>query len=330
MPRSKLDLGHDGSVPLKTRFIAWWEGYDLSGLKRKRAADGDDPPPPEAADGGPGRGAGEAPQVEAAPVDTRPGALNRWGKPLWSATRIEIAEKTWGQGFITPGGHDYFPYLIKPLGLNPAMTVLDLSAGLGGSTRFMASQYGAWLVGLEGNPLLAENAMARSTKAGMTKQAPVEHYDLEQFYYSKRVDAVFAKELFFRVRNKDPLFDNMHACLKERGQVLFTDYVVENLQDKVKLKGWADAELLEPSLWSVQETTRALSKRQLDVRIAEDITETHTHLILTAIHALTPFLEQHHLSHETKVNLVDELELWARRVWALQHGLKCYRFYALR
>lgn len=145
-------------LSLKTKFIAWWEGYDLSGRKRKRDKE-------EAKD--------------AAEGDGDQAGLNRHGKPLWSASRIEVAEKIWGTGFVLPGGVELISTLIKPLGLNPAMTVLELGCGLGGATRCMAAT-GCWVTGLEASPFLAEQGMLRSTKAGLAKQAPVQVYDPER------------------------------------------------------------------------------------------------------------------------------------------------------
>ena len=74
--------------------------------------------------------AAAAPAAPAAPRPAMPGVNSRFGKPLWSATRIGVVEKIWGDGFTSPGGDDYIPELVKPLGLNPAMSVLDLAAGL--------------------------------------------------------------------------------------------------------------------------------------------------------------------------------------------------------
>src|SRR3954447_19600443 len=102
--------------PWKKKLLAWWEGYDLPEEKKESQPQ---------------------PAVEAAaPAGAKPaltGVNSRFGKPLWSASRIQVVEKLWGDVFTSPGGDDYIPELVKPLGLNPAMSVLDLAAGLGGA-----------------------------------------------------------------------------------------------------------------------------------------------------------------------------------------------------
>ncbi|WP_448205764.1 SAM-dependent methyltransferase [Azospirillum sp. sgz302134] len=300
---------------LKTRLHAWWEGYDLSGLKAKK---GEEEHPQPAA------------QPQASVPDHGPG-VNRWGKPLWTATRIEVAEKLWGEGFNTPGGHDHIPYLVKPLGLNPAMSVLDLSAGLGGTSRTMAAKYGCWVTGLEASEILAKEGMVRSFKEGLEKKAAIETYDPENFSYHKRVDAIVYKEGMFSVRNKDSMFDGMELALKPRGHLLMTDYVVDpSVAGARAIQLWCDREPMQPHLWSKESMAAAFAQRNLDLRIAEDITDTHRHLIVSAIQGLVEHLERHHLDHGTKLAVMDEVEMWVRRVAAIEAGMKVYRFYALK
>jgi len=312
-PAGDAPAAREASGPsFSQRFKAWWEGYELK-------------PAPRPAE-----------VTAAAPASAEPGTpgapgCDRHGRPLWHATRLEVAEKLWGEGFIGPGREDYLPTLVKPLGLNPAMSVLDLGAGLGGTTRLMAGKFGAWVTGLEVSPLLVKEGKDRSYQLGLVRQAPIEAYDPEDFRYGKRVDAIFAKEAFFAVANKEGLIDGVCAALKPRGQLLFTDYVAEpEAADNRTFQSWLTREPQVVSPWSVAQYQAALEQRQLDLRICEDITDQLRHLILTSIQALTDHLAQFGLAQETKLHLLDEVELWAMRVAALQNGLRCYRFYALK
>ncbi|AWK86792.1 SAM-dependent methyltransferase [Azospirillum thermophilum] len=308
------DKSETGSLSLKTRLYAWWEGYDLSGMRSRHKAedpDGDRHDQPQHPQPAPG--------------------IDRWGKPLWTATRIEVAEKLWGEGFNTPGGSDHIPYLVKPLGLNPAMSVLDLSAGLGGTSRTMAGKYGCWVTGLEASELLAKEAMIRSFKVGLEKKAAIETYDPEHFSWSKRVDAVVYKEGMFTVRDKEQMFDGIEMALKPRGHLLITDYTVEpdRLESKA-VQSWIAKDPLEPHPWPKDRMAAAFAQRNLDLRITEDITDTHRNLILTAIQGLVGHLEKHHMDQQTKLAVMDEVELWARRVAAIDAGMRVFRFYALK
>ncbi|MEI8394560.1 MAG: methyltransferase domain-containing protein [Rhodospirillaceae bacterium] len=313
-PTPESDANAPPTLSLKTQFKAWWEGYDLSGLKRRNKGDSD-------ADANDGSAGGQKKQA----------GLNRHGKPLWTATRIEVAEKIWGTGFVQPGGADLIDTLTKPLGLNPAMTVLELGCGLGGATRAMASLKGCYVTGLESSPYLVEQGMQRSTKAGLAKQAPVQLFDPENLSFGKRVDAVFAKDAFFTIQNKTQLFDTIESILKPRGHFLITDYIVEpDARNSKALQSWSNREPLEPQLWTLDGALNAFAQCNFDLRVHEDITQSHRHQIVLAIRALTEHLEKHQLDNDTKVNVIDEVETWAQRVAALGSGLKCYRFYALK
>lgn len=303
-------------LDFKTRLRAWWEGYDLDAFYRQRRSQrGDDHAQ---------RGIGDEPPVP------QPG-LNRQGKPLWTATRLQVAEKIWGTDFVSPGATEYLVHLITVLGLNKAMSVIDYSCGLGGVTRLMASKYGAWVLGLEASPLLREEATKRSAKAGLKKQAMIAPFDPEAFGSPKRVDAVFAKEAFFTVHNKNGVFDAVASCLKPGGQLLFTDFCLEDgVQPDQAIAAWCENEPQEPSLWTFNQTLAALEIRNLDVRIREDITNDYKASIQKAIQAFVQHLEKHMLDPETRMNVMEEIELWAHRSKALESGLRCFRFHGLK
>ncbi len=309
--------GDSAEPSLKSRLVAWWEGYETPARKQKKA----DAKSAKLAKGS---------ENSEAPAPAKPG-MNRFGKPLWTASRLEVAEQIWGVGYSSPGGDEVIAHLAKPLGLNPAMTVIEIGCGLGGATRCIAKQFGSWVVGLEASPFLAEQGMLRSTKAGAAKQAAIQLFDPEDVKYAKRVDAVFSKEAFFTIRNKDGLFDRVQAMLKPRGQFLITDYVItpEGRNHPI-VKAWADREPLEPQLWTLEGAIDAFTQCNFDLRVQEDVTGPHLAQIMGGIRALTEHLEKHHLDKDTKINVLDEVETWAQRIAALQAGLRCYRFYALK
>ena len=56
----------------------------------------------------------------------------------------------------SPGGREHILTMVETFGLDPAMTVLDLGAGLGGATRTMCSKFGVWVTGFEVDEALAE------------------------------------------------------------------------------------------------------------------------------------------------------------------------------
>src|SRR3546814_16629878 len=81
--------------------------------------------------------------------------------------RLEVMQQIWGKGMSGPGDEEYILRLVKPLALNPAHTVIDVGAGLGGATRLIAEKFDIWITGLESDREVADKGMELSTMAGL-------------------------------------------------------------------------------------------------------------------------------------------------------------------
>lgn len=313
--------GVEYPIRLKTRLRAWWEGYDLSVLK---PLEGNEAAAAAELLAATIRATGDTPADDNEPVGKN-------GKPVWHAERIKVAETLWGSDFTSPGGVEHTAYLVRPFGINSAMSILDLSAGLGGVARTIALEYKAWVTGMEASPLLASIGNERSSKMGLAKSAPVEAYNPEKLNLTRRYDGIFAKEAFFTVKNKEKLFDAIVKGMKPGGQFLFTDYCVAGADTAdARLGSWISHEPVEPTLWTVERLVGALRARKLDVRTNEDITPLQKQLILRALGHFLEHLESHKLDAGTRKVVLEEVELWARRMAAFDTGLRVYRFYCMK
>ena len=299
----------------KTRLKAWWEGYDTSGLGRRakparRRANSADGPEPE-------------PVAETA----GPMPFSR----IWSVDRVNLAEAIWGQGFHTPCGTDHLATLIKPLALDETMSVLNLGAGPGGIAHMIARTTGAWVTGLDADPVLAWAGMNRSLKAGLAKRAPIQAFNAERPEFDKRYDAMVAKECFFTVHRKEELFAAIVQALKPRAQLQFTDYVLKHSAGGgTVLNAWRSGEPERPYPWTIAQIADRLRQLGCDIRITEDISDSHRSMILTAWDRLTTILPHRKADDDFQELIMQEGELWMRRIAALETGdLRIYRFYAL-
>lgn len=295
-----------GKIPFWERFLAWWEGYEAGAGRRGRVR-------PTVVTGHDVRY--EAPRQR------------------WETARLKLVQEVWGEGFSSPGGAEYIQTMVKFFGLNPAMSVLDLGAGLGGATRTMSDRFGVWVTGLEADKDLAEAAMALSTKAGMAKKAPISHFDPETFTHKIRsIDCAFSKEFLFTVKDKPALLRTVEGALKPRGQFLFTDYVLKVAgQSSAALQKWRDIEPHTPHPWSVNDYRQALAELHLDVRVVEDNTKDFHRMVTQAWADYIRRLEAQGVAPAAAPALVDEIELWTHRIKAIESGdLKVYRFHALK
>jgi SAM-dependent methyltransferase len=296
-------------VSLRDRFKAWWEGYELGSR------------------GEPGL----EPESEVRPYEHEV----RYERPAerWETSRITLVQQVWGEGYATPGGEDTIMSMIKYFGLDPAHSVLDLGAGLGGASRIMSGKFGVWVNGLEVDQQLVEAGVALSTKAGLAKKATMEVFDPESLKLkAKSIDCVFSKEFLFTVKDKMALLRAVEAAMKARGQFLFTDYVLAkpHLRSDA-LDQWKGYEPKAPYPWAVQDYEEVLAGLHMDIRVTEDITAAHHKLVTQGWANYITSAQRGGIKNGMAPALVDEVELWTRRIQAMEAGdLKVARIYALK
>lgn len=295
----------DTKLSFRERFLAWWDGYDT--------------PKPR------------APRPKA-PTPTHE---VRYETPeqRWETTRLRLVQDVWGEGFSSPGGAEHVAEMVKFFGLDPAMSVLDLGAGLGGATRTMCESYGVWVNGFEADKNLAEAANALSLKAGLAKRASIAAFDPATFMRkAKSADCVFSKEFLYTVKDKEEFLRTVESILKSRGQLLFTDYILAQPHLRSEsIESWTDYEPNGAHPWAESDYRQVLSELHLDIRVVQDTTENFQKMVTSSWAAFVRIAQTAGLSPETFPALGDEVELWARRMHAIEAGdLKVCRVHALK
>lgn len=297
-------------VPLKLRLKAWWDGCDVVVHQREGQAEPAAPPAPR--------------RVIGYRDPDRP----------WQTPRAKLACMLWGEGFSHPGDTEHVLQLVKPFALDPAMTVMDLCAGLGGGARAIVEEFGVWVSGLEPDAELAEAGMQISTKAGLAKKAEIAHYDPAKIdIRAGTVDCFLCRQLLHRVEDKARFLRAIDRALKNRGQVVLTDFMLADPSraDSPAIKAWRESEGVPLYLWTVEQYAAAFKQEGLEVRVTEDMTAAFRSMVLRGWADLTSATDGASLDPELVHALVDELERWTRRVAALESGdVKLVRFYALK
>lgn len=295
-------------IPVNLRLKAWWDGNEL--VLKARA--GEAPPAPEPR------------KVVGYRDPARP----------WETPRVQMLQAIWGQGFWAPGGREYGQRLAKPFGLTPAMSLLDLGAGLGGPARACVEEFGVWVSGVERDPELAVAGKEISTLAGLAKKAEIAPYDPDQFEIPQRsFDCILAREILFTAADKPRLLRVIERGLKPHGQFVFTDYVLSGpgRETSPTVGAWMQHEPTTPHPWTMDDYTRCLNELKFDIRTAVDETAAFRDLILSGWADYTQAAASASLDPELARCLVEEVELWARRVAAIDAGdLRLYRVYALK
>jgi cyclopropane fatty-acyl-phospholipid synthase-like methyltransferase len=197
----------------------------------------------------------------------------------------------------------------------------------------MAQSFGVWVTGLEASKDLAEAGMALSTKAGMAKKAAITKFDPETFEHkAKSIDCIFSKEFLFTVADKPKFLRAVEDAMKPRGQLLFTDYLLAKPgQHSKALAKWAEFEPNPPHAWAENDYKEALAAIHLDIRVVEDHTKQFHGMVTRAWANHIKLLQSRGVPPEDASALVNEVELWARRMQAIEAGdLKICRIHALK
>ena len=296
-------------VPLLLRLKAWWDGCDVVIHPREAVKAG-----------------------VATPM--RPALGEYDPKRPWETPRVLLAQMLWGAGFSQPGGADEAIQLAKPFALDPAMTVIDLAAGLGGGARAVVEQFGVWVSGYEADPEYAAAGMELSAQAGLGKKAEISLSlpdDLE--IRTNSVDCVMCRELLHKVADMARLLHVVEQALKPSGQLVLTDYMLSEpgRADSAAVTAWRQSTGNTAELWSLDRYTLALGAEKMDVRVTEDITAAARRMTLGAWAELTRTLAGATLAPPLAQCMVDELERCMRLVAAIDSGdLKLFRIYALK
>lgn len=309
-----------GRYPFKVRLHAWWEGLIL--------------PPPPAATEDAIRASDPVLSKSSAARDAGDGA--KAPKEQWTQERVDILESVFGGGALTPGGIAAIMQMVKPLGLDPTMSVLEFGAGIGGATRAIAEEFGAWITGIENSPVLVEIARVRAHTTGMQKKAPVllesfEAPEIRARYYN----AIYARDVLYTIGKKDALIGQLVQALRPKGQLTFIDYVgADDLAlVSAEIGAWKEREPVPVTLWTAERYRQALTMQKLDVRTIEDVTDEVKRDILSAWGKYLKTLDLKALSTScaNAMVLMKEAELWVSRFNALSSGrLRAVRVYAMK
>ena len=291
---------------LRRRFLAWWEGETWT-----------EPP------------RGGRPEAPDAAGQDLPAADLR--QSYWSTARIEVAQRVWGPEHLSPGGDAYVEYLLKPLALDPSLSVAEIGCGLGAATRLMHRSFGIWPKGFEARPELLAAAIELTAKAGLAKKVALSGIDLQRPALKARsCDRIIARDVAHLVDDKPAFLAALRQALKKRGQLLLTDFVLPDDEVPSPLVAeWAAREPVVSRPWTVREMRDCLASLGLTIHIFEDETRQLRDRILEDWTACQNALRAAPPAPAEAQAMLDEGARWARCAAALAAGaLRHYRVIA--
>ena len=250
---------------------------------------------------------------------------------LWRPEPGEISERMWGKDFILPGDAEMTERMIRPLGLDKDMSVLDLSAGLGGHMRKPIEEFAVHISGMEVDADIAQRGMKQLQASGRGKRATIAAYDPLNLTADRLYDCILARETLHHMPDKEKFIKSMLAISKPKVQFSFTDYVVNpEMRDAPAIAAWRAFEKGADPVGLV-EMAELWAKSGVNLRVHDDQTDTYKKEVMLGLARFAKFMASGvKPAPETKKAIDKHITLWAHRVSALNAGMKFYRFYGLR
>ncbi|MBI3505593.1 MAG: methyltransferase domain-containing protein [Proteobacteria bacterium] len=303
---------------LRGKLHAWWEGYEY-----------DAKTPAKPADAAPGK-----PLDEKHPDPVKPPMAGKVVvKDQWPPERIKVAQLIWGDGFTFPGGERFAVEMARPLELDDGKTAMDLGCGLGAGTRAIAKEYGAWMEGYDLSLDLARAGNNVSHAANMEKKAPIGLLDVvDGSFKPKRYDGVLVRNVFSLISEKPKLLTRLMHGMKPGGRLIVLDWTIAR-EDALgeALDAYRMGEATAPRLSTIAQFTTQIEAAGLVVKIADDFTEKFRAVVLEGWARIETIVDRGQLSGPEGKSLMDEAQLWARRLAAIASGdLRVGRFLAER
>lgn len=299
----------DDYVPFAARFRAWWEGVEpgamvqqgqSASVRRNRLIVVDTP----LSDGG---------------IDGHRAELRY---RLWS--------RLYGEGFTLPGGQEITTQFLKYTGLQKAQAMLDLAAGLGGTTRAAALQFGATVMGLEPDAEVADLGMKLSEIRGLEARVPIASYDPETIALAERAyDMIVMRERLFALHGRERVLAQIARSLNAAGKAVLTDLVLAH-RDRMatpSVKAMADAAGIEP--WTLGEFADACHKAGLHVQLFRDETDGYRRLLIDGWTEFSNNITKETLDRAFVDVLMREAESAKRRIAAVNSGALRYAYIEL-
>jgi len=283
----------DGYIPLKSRLTAWWHGNDTEVTTKKfRKTDNRVIEIPESLD-----------------------ALR------WSPDSILMVQKLWGEGFAEPGGPGFAKKILSPIKFDSSNTILDLSAGLGGTACILAKEHKLWLDAYEPNATLATAGSEFSSRHGMSKKVPIKHMDFETLDLpKKKYDLIYSRESLYMVTNKKNIIKQIAKSLKHKGQILITDYVLGEKNNPASVKKWVNSEPEKPHPWTLELYQTALDHYGISVWSISDLSKEYLEQIHAGWLETVDKVAKGDFDRNSVNMLMREGEIWLNRARAIETG----------
>jgi phosphoethanolamine N-methyltransferase len=181
---------------------------------------------------------------------------------LYHGNLIDILERIWGDGWLSPGGPDEVDRLLDGLSIK-GKVVLDIGCGAGGIDILLAENYGAAFVcGIDVEDTVLATARSKAAKAGMADRIGVMKVVPGPLPFPPGTfDVVFSKDSIVHIPDKHSLMVDVYRVLKPGGVFVASDWLIgHDREPSLEMKAYIALEGLDFGMASPSRYRDALEK----------------------------------------------------------------------
>ncbi len=302
-----VDAQSRGQLGFRDKVLAWWEGYDLSGVPKKEAA-------------------------------AKSGETDAGDEPPSKETiKLELSELVWGTGFGAPWEPEFYTKPISLTGLPEDNTdIAFVGADVGGPAIELADALDCSITIYESDEWKSDMAELRIAQRDLAdrirvERRPIDALDLEP----QSLGAIICRDRFFEIADTYPVLKHFEEALVPLGHLLISDYVMHLPEDyKDLIDRWVAVEPNDVRLWSIEDYQDNLRDLKFKVYDCKDVSAEYKSKIVKAWSAVTkavPGLIKREGSEFFIESLSEDGVFWNHRWDALHNpGIRNYVVHALK
>ena len=236
--------------------------------------------------------------------------------------RLDLVQRLFGEGYLSPGGEAAFRAKIETFDLQPSYRFLHLGGGIGGGARLAATDYRLRASAIVDDPNLADIGSQQSAEAGLKRHAMVEFGVYDSLVLRPRAfDLALVDEAFLLVRDKAALLGDLARALKGGGQLRFDCHCITGPDPQSpEIAIWRALEPVAVYPTSLNFLQDQCGRAGLDGFHASDVTADYCRAIRGAFTGAVGKLAGIAQDPRRAAWLVAEADFWNRRAAILTGG----------
>ncbi len=165
--------------------------------------------------------------------------------------------------------------LVERSGIERNSDVLDIGCGIGGTSIWLAKNYGCNVTGITISPVQVEMAEEQCKKEKLNRKPTFFVSDANYLNLTRKYNIIWSIEMISHLENRKEFLEKCAEGLEIDGKLIIADWFKDSGLNEEKIKNYIKPieEGMMVSLWTSEEYREILEKNKLKLRYHKDISE---------------------------------------------------------